>query len=154
MAPVPPNRRGIMEEDPLKLWQHVHGASVHFPVALAVVSALFDLGALALRRDTFRTVGFWCLIAATVVAVPALLSGLAGQLGWFGIEKWEAENLIRHRNLAFVCSGALLVLSVWRIAARDRASTGARVLQILIAVAAATSAGWTGYLGAYVARGY
>lgn len=143
-----------MEEDPLKLWQHVHGASVHFPVALAIVSALFDLGALAFKRDTWRTVGFWCLIAAAVVSIPAVLSGLAGQLGWFGIEKWEAGKLIQHRNLAFVCSGALLVLSAWRIAARDRASVGLRVVQLLIALVGAVAAGWTGYVGAYVARGY
>lgn len=143
-----------MQEDPLKLWQHIHGASVHFPVALAVVSALFDLGALALRRETLRTVGFWCLIVATVVAVPALLSGLAAQLGWFGIEKWEAESLLKHRNLALIASGILLVLSVWRVATRDQAPPAIRAVQALIALAAAVFAGWTGFVGAYVARGY
>ena len=45
-----------MEEDPLKIWQHIHGASVHFPLAMAVaalVARIAPTRILAEHRESF-----------------------------------------------------------------------------------------------------
>ncbi|MFM7321305.1 MAG: DUF2231 domain-containing protein [Armatimonadota bacterium] len=140
--------------DPIPLWQHVHGASVHFPVALVLFAAVLDTGALLFRKDAWRAAAFWALIAGAVVSIPALLSGLSGQLGWFGIEKWDAESLLRHRNVAFFGTGACVALALWRAIARDQAGTGLRVAWVVLLWVAAGLCGWSGFLGGYVARGY
>ena len=143
-----------MNEDPIKLWQHLHGATSHFPIAGMILSFLFDFGATLFRRPTWRHVGFWTLIAAVVAAVPTVLTGLSAQYGWFGIEKWPADHLLIHRNLALFGSGVGLVLAIWRTVRKD-ALKGAEWFVYLALLAVATGLiGFTGYYGAYVARGY
>lgn len=143
-----------MNEDPIKLWQHTHGASVHFPIALIIVAFLFDLGALLFKKDSWRTIGFWCTLIAAGVSVAACLSGLWGQLGWGSVDKWEAESLIKHRNLALIGSGVMLALAIWRLAVRDRLSRGAQWAYVVASLIAVGLIGFTGYVGGYVARGY
>lgn len=154
-------------QDPIKLWQHAHGASVHFALALALVSVAFDWGSIMLRKPEWRTVGFWALFVAVVLSVPALFSGLWGQLGWFHAEKWEAESVLRHRNFALAGTITLLGLLIWRVLTRDfdieltrRPDSGSRTQAkhflpyLLLATLAAGAIGYTGFLGGYVARGY
>lgn len=154
------------QEDPIKLWQHLHGATIHFALALALVSAAFDLGSKLFQKKEWRTVGFWSLVVAVVLSVPAIISGLWGQLGWFGLkddERWQAEHLLAHRNVALIGSAALLLLLLWRTftgdfgisrSTYDRKGQGAYTLYLVLIVLAAGAMGYTGYLGGYVARGY
>ncbi len=151
------------KEDPIALWQHLHGASVHFALALALVSAAFDLGSKLFRKPEWRTVGFWSLVVATVLAIPAVVSGLWGQLGWFKADVWQADQLLKHRNFALGGSLALLALLIWRCAthdfgvgrsSRDRRSTQTYTIYLVVVSLAAIAMGYTGYLGGYVARGY
>lgn len=151
------------QEDPIKLWQHLHGATIHFALALALVSAAFDVGSKLFNKKEWRTVGFWSLIVSVVLAVPAVLSGLWGQLGWFKGEKWEAEHLLSHRNVALGGTALLLGLLIWRVVTadfgssrsmQDRKAQGGYTLYLILVVLAAGAIGYTGYLGGYVARGY
>ena len=151
------------QEDPIKLWQHLHGATIHFALALALVSAAFDLGSKLFGKKEWRTVGFWSLVVAVVLSVPAVLSGLWGQLGWFKADKWEAEHLLSHRNIALLGSGLLLALLVWRVLSadfgssrsmQDRKGQGHYLIYLFLVVLAAATMGYTGFLGGYVARGY
>ena len=151
------------QEDPIALWQHLHGASVHFALALAIVSFLFDLGSKVLRKPEWRTVGFWSLVVAVVLSLPALFSGLWGQLGWFKVEPWPAESILLHRNLAIGGSAGLAVLLLWRGLTRDfgvrtapteRKGDTVYLVYILLSFVTALVIGYTGYLGGYVARGY
>ena len=154
------------QEDPIKLWQHLHGASVHFALALTLVSFVFDLGSKIFGKKEWRMVGFWALVVAVTLALPAIFSGFWGQLGWFRIEKWEAESLLPHRNFALGGSIGIALLLIWRSATRDfGVARAARVelnrkgdrlyLGYLVLMLAATIAiGYTGYLGSYVARTY
>lgn len=157
-----------MEPDPIKIWQHIHGASAHFPIALMSMSFLFDLGGVVLRRPAWRTVGFWCLLVAAVVSVPLILSGFTGQLGWFHQDKWEADKMLVHRNVALAAGVLIFILTAWR-ASRERhhlsgAATpreheigmraGELAAYLVILALSTVAVGYTGWLGAYVARGY
>lgn len=154
------------QEDPIKLWQHLHGASVHFALALAFVSFAFDLGSQVFHKKEWRTVGFWSLVVAVCLAVPAILSGLWGQLGWFKVEKWVTDpiaHLYLHRNVALGGSITLLLLLIWRSATKDfgvsrtgldRKGNQVYLVYILLSFLATLAMGYTGYLGGYVARGY
>lgn len=151
------------QEDPIKLWQHLHGASVHFALALSLVSIAFDLGSKLLGKKEWRTVGFWTLVVATVLSLPSLLSGFWGQLGWFKAESWTADHLIQHRNFGIGGTIALVLLLAWRSATGDfgvghhsqeRKNDKAYLLYLGVALIAAGIMGYTAYMGAYVARGY
>jgi uncharacterized membrane protein len=138
----------LENEDPIKLWQHIHGATAHFPIAMMIVALIFDLGAIIFKRETWRAVGFWCLMVAAIVSIPLVISGLAGANGWFGIEKWD------DRNLALAGSGLAIVLALWRAGRRDRLKGPEWGIFIALLIASVGIIGYTGYLGAYVARGY
>ena len=150
-------------EDPIKLWQHVHGASVHFALALSLVSIAFDLGSKLFGKKEWRTVGFWALVVATLLSLPSLLSGFWGQLGWFKAEPWTADHLLQHRNLGIIGTVVLVVLLAWRSGtgdfgiarhSHDRRKDTQYVLYLLLALVGAGIMGYTAYMGAYVARGY
>jgi uncharacterized membrane protein len=140
--------------DDIKLWQHIHGACTHFPIAGMVLAFLFDYGSMVFRRPNWRTVSFWTLIAAAVVAVPAILSGLTGQLGWFGVTPWPADHLLAHRNAALIGGGAAIVLALWRVLRRDALKGGEWIAYLCLMTLATGVFAYTGFLGGYVVHGY
>lgn len=151
------------QEDPIKLWQHFHGATVHFALALTLVSLVFDLGSKIFGKRDWRTVGFWSQFVAALLSIPAVVSGLWGQLGWFHADKWEADHLLQHRNLALIGTGCLLLLFGWRCLTsdfgisrnrQDRKAGNLYLVYLALMLIAASTIGYTGYLGSYVARGY
>jgi uncharacterized membrane protein len=144
----------LPEEDPIKLWQHIHGASAHFPIALLIVSVLFDIGSSWKKHAGWRTVGFWAIIVAAIVAVPALASGLSAYFGWFGIH-WEGDKImLLHRNIALGAGGTCIALALWRSIRHDDLKGGTWVVYLGLAILSMLGIGYTGYLGAYVAQGY
>ncbi|MBC8136591.1 MAG: DUF2231 domain-containing protein [Fibrella sp.] len=125
------------------------------------MSVAFDLGALFFKKDNWRTVGFWTLVAGTILLVPAVASGLygiyldAGGKATFAAGGYDAERTIRwHRNMSFFATGFLVVPTVWRVVKRDDLANIARVACLLFAFVAMLFIAVTGYNGAYVPRGY
>lgn len=144
-----------MAEDPISLVGHIHGASVHFPIALVISGIGFETAAMVARKAQFRPVAFWCLALASAIALPALFSGLGAQFGWLGASAWDSKSMLTHRNIAFVGTGALLIGFIWRLmTVRKEPSALVRGLQFLLGLISAAAFGYAGYLGAYVARGY
>jgi len=149
------------QQDPIELWQHVHGATVHFALALALTSIAFDIGNVLFKKPEWRSAGFWTLIGATALAAPATFSGFWGMLGWFHTSKWDAIHLLTHRNIALAGAIGLLIVTLLRVATGDfgprfpesqRRSAYYLYLAFMLLVAGAI--GYAGFLGAYVARGY
>src|SRR6201987_5642541 len=87
------------------LWEMMHGGSTHLPIALMLVSAVSDgLGCLIKTdqvRDRFHVAGFIMLIAGTLAAFPAVLSGLM-------LARWEIGGDGHFSGIMF-CFGPLLV---------------------------------------------
>ncbi len=148
-------------EDPLKLWQHLHGATTHFPIALVFMSVAFDMGALLFKKENWRIVGFWTLVACMILIVPAIASGLygiyvdTGGKANFAAGGYNAVRTIQwHRNMSFFATGFLLIPTIWRVAKRDQLATDARVVCLCFVFLAMLFIAVAGYNGAYVPRGY
>lgn len=110
----------------------IHPALVHFPVALWSVTWAWDaLGAYTGSEVWWQT-GFWCLVAGTIMAVPA---AIAGVMEFVALEKAHpAEGIaMRHMLLmgtafavyvaALAVRGGPLVPEGWRLYAALSLST-------------------------------
>jgi uncharacterized membrane protein len=123
------------------VWNKLHGATTHFPIALVMASLLFDLiGCLVpddphkTRRAGFHAAGFYTLTLAALGAVGAVISGLlitAGKL-------WGHGAVARHHAFVWPAFGLLLALAVWRLAAGNR--TSGRVFKAYLIISMITCA--------------
>ena len=132
------------------LWAKMHGGTTHFPIALVIVSLLFDLaGSFVLdspdksRRAGFLAAGFYTLILGALGSLGAVLSGLVISHG----QLWGRGNLARHHTFLWPAFGLLIALAIWRLLVGNRASQ--RGLRIYLAVSMITAAlmGAAGYWG-------
>lgn len=152
----------LKDQDTFTFWQHLHGGSTHFPIALLFVAALFDFGSSIFKQTHWRTVGFWCLMLSAAAGVVACASGLAGGNGWFGVQ-WDGRgmtdgeanirSLANHRMVALISTGIILVLALWRSVRRDKlekAEWGTYLVALTVGVIGILTAG---LLGAYVSKG-
>src|SRR4051812_38108426 len=116
--------------DPV-IWPKVHGAAVHFPLALALGSGMFDAAAFALgsrpvARD-LQSAGFWMIVLGALGSIPAVVSGLfltkGGLLG---------HGALRMHHLFVWPAFALLIgLAAWRVWTRPRAGGGMSAAYLL-----------------------
>src|SRR5882672_4867572 len=128
-------------------WAKAHGAAVHFPLALALGSGLFDLAGFALGerppgRD-LHAAGYWMVVLGALGSGPAVVSGLfmtkGGLLG---------HGALRMHHLFVWPAFALLVaLATWRVCTGQHATRRmAAGYLVVVGVAAAlmTAAGYWG----------
>lgn len=90
-----------------------HPVAVHFPIALVMTATLLLLAAKLRPANTLLPAS-----ARLLLAFAALTALLAVGLGWHAfltVEHDAAGHLLmlRHRNWAQACSGALLLLALW-----------------------------------------
>ena len=126
-------------------WDHVHGAAVHFPLALAVGSGALDAAAFALgTRPAARQLhaaGYWMVLLGAAGSVPAVVSGLfltKGSLLGHGA-------LRLHHLFVWPAFALLTAQAVWRL--RTGAEAPRRIFAVYLAVAGATA-------GLLMAAGY
>jgi uncharacterized membrane protein len=96
------------------LWAKAHGATTHFPFALALCSALFDAAAFVLvGRPIVRELhaaGYWTILLGALSSVPAVVSGLVMTRG-----SLLGHGALRMHHLFAWPAFALLVgLATWR----------------------------------------
>ena len=108
------------------LWAKAHGATTHFPLALALCSVACDVVGFALERRPIgrelRAVGYWTMILGTLGTGPAVLSGLLMTKGTL-----LGHDALRLHHLFVWPAFALLVgLGTWR-ALQGRTATPRRV---------------------------
>jgi uncharacterized membrane protein len=126
-----------------------HVALVHFPIALIVAGAAFDLLSLRKQNLALLRAAYYTVIAAAIAAVPTVATGiLAWQLQFEG--KAPRGNLKLHISLALVSS--VLIWCVCGLHVRDQRDPRAHSPRIRFAVEIVTVALTllTGHVGGFV----
>lgn len=105
------------------VWSKLHGASVHFPIALTMAAALFDgLGFVwprsSPRKAQFHAAGYFTIILGALGTFPAVLSGLLMTKG----EVLGHDALLFHHLFVWPAFAGLIGLGVWRLLVDDQAS--------------------------------
>ena len=114
-------------------WPRLHAALNDLPTALLLVAVLFDLAALATKRDKFRLVSFWTLVVGAIGGAAAVISGLQAEEH---IEHGEAVHRVMetHEKLALITLGVFGILALWRIVRERRMGGGERILVLLLSL--------------------
>lgn len=117
-------------------WPRLHAALNDLPTALLVTAALFELLALATRREAFRQVSFWTLIIGALGGAAAVLSGLQAEEH---IAHGDAVHRVMetHELLAFVTLGTFGLLAAWRLMRERRMGPAERALALATTLAGA-----------------
>jgi uncharacterized membrane protein len=128
-------------------WARAHGGATHFPIALLMVSVVFDVAGFwwrdEARRREFTSVGFYSLVIAAAAAPVAVVSGTALSKGIL----LGTGLLALHHYFIWPAFGLLIGLAVWRLVVRERASRRARGCYLALAsltLAAMMTAGYWG----------
>src|SRR5919106_1828713 len=117
-------------------WPRLHAALNDLPAALLLVAALFELLALATRKDSFRQVSFWTLIVGAIGGAAAVLSGLQAEET---IAHGDAVHRVMetHELLGFITLAIFGVLALWRIWREKRMGTTERALALALSLGGA-----------------
>jgi len=117
-------------------WPRLHAALNDLPAALLLVAALFELLALATRKESFRQASFWTLIVGAIGGAAAVLSGLQAEEN---IAHGDAVHRVMktHELLGFITLAIFGVLAVWRIWRERRMGTTERALALALSLGGA-----------------
>lgn len=117
-------------------WPRLHAALNDLPSALLLIAALFELLALATKRDSFRQVSFWTLMVGAVGGVAAVISGLQAE---GNIAHGDAVHRVMetHELLGFITLGVFGVLAAWRIWREQKMGAAERALALAVALGGA-----------------
>jgi uncharacterized membrane protein len=125
----------------------MHGGATHFPIALIMVSVVFDVAGFwwpdEPRRREFCSVGFYSLLIAAAASPVAVTSGIALSKGIL----LGTGMLALHHYFIWPAFGLLIGLAVWRLVMRERGSRRARGYYLALAsltLVAVMSAGYWG----------
>jgi len=97
----------------------IHPIVVHFVIALAVISVVFDLIAVVARRPNLLEVSFWNLLFATAAIFVAIIFG---QVEAGLADPYGGSRLILnlHSTLGWCLAAILSLLTGWRYVLRNR----------------------------------
>jgi len=97
----------------------IHPIVVHFVIAMAVISVVFDLIGVLTRRANLFEVSFWNLLFATAAIFVAIIFGQveAGLAAPFGGSR---AILDLHTTIGWSLAGVLSLLTGWRYVLRSR----------------------------------
>jgi uncharacterized membrane protein len=114
-------------------WPRLHAALNDLPTALLLVAVLFDVTALATRREGLRLVSFWTLVLGAVGGALAVISGLQAEEH---IEHGEAVHRVMetHEQFALITLGVFAVLALWRIVRERRMGQVERLLVLVLSL--------------------
>ncbi|MDB4793668.1 hypothetical protein OAG63_01395 [Methylacidiphilales bacterium] len=130
------------------LWPKLHGASVHFPIALAMAAALFDgLGFVwpksSSRQAQLHAAGYFTIILGALGTFPAVLSGLFMTRG----EVMGHGALLFHHLFVWPAFAGLVGLGVWRALMGDKISSKSFAVYLVVLFATAGLMAGAGYWG-------
>ncbi len=104
------------------IWAQVHGATVHFPIALSFFSVACDTLGWALwsrpSGNYLRASGALGIIGAALGTIPVVISGLYLTHG----NVWGTGSLRMHHLFVWPSVGLLVTAMTWRVLAGRRFS--------------------------------
>src|ERR1700722_18975228 len=135
-------------------WAKMHGATVHFPIALILCSGTLDALGLffpvpAIRRG-LHAAGYWTVILGAAGTVPAVVSGLVMSKGVM----LGHDTLRLHHRFAWPAFTLIVGLATWRALAGDFAARRAPAGYLVAAGLAAILVMATGYYGGEMVLGH
>ena len=105
----------------------VHGATVHFPIALVLCAGALDTAGFLLRgrpiQRGLHAAGYWTTILGAMGTVPAVVSGLVMTKGVM----LGHDSLRMHHLFVWPAFALIVGLATWRMLGREFASTKATV---------------------------
>jgi uncharacterized membrane protein len=122
----------------------LHPAVIHFPIALVVVSLLFDLLGRWLNKESLRGAAFWCLLGALLGGAAAAASG------YFDYSRAALGDTSRyvqfHMYIGWVLVACVIVLTIWRwrIFARTTTTPTVYLIAALLVAGLTLFQGWYG----------
>ena len=126
----------------------MHGASVHFPIALAMAAALFDgvgwiLPQSSPRKAEFHAAGYFTIILGALGTFPAVLSGLFMTKG----DVMGHGALLFHHLFVWPAFATLVGLGVWRVLVGKEASPRGFGIYLIVQLLTAGLMAGAGYWG-------
>ena len=97
----------------------IHPIVVHFVIAMALITVVFDVIGVLTRKKNLFEVSFWNLIVATVAIFVAIIFGQveAGLANPYGASR---DILNYHSTIGWSLAGVLALLTGWRYVARQK----------------------------------
>ena len=127
-------------------WTRTHALLTAFPVALLSVAVLFDLAAMALKKDSLRRTAFALLLVGTLGAAAAVLAGRQAEENV--AHGGPAHELMEHHEkLAYITLGTFALVAVWRLARERKMGGGERLAALLVGLGGLLSLAYTGHHG-------
>jgi uncharacterized membrane protein len=127
-------------------WPRTHALLTAFPVALLSMAVLFEILAVALKREGLRRTGFALLLVGTLGAGAAVLAGRQAE------EHVEHggpahELMEHHEKLAYITLGTFAVAALWRLLRERKMGGGERLAVLLVSLGGLLSLTYTGHHG-------
>jgi uncharacterized membrane protein len=128
-------------------WSRAHGGATHFPIALILGAALFDLLAFFLPRSTrrrdFSAIGYWLVILGALGSFGAVFTGLA-------LTHWTIAGtglILRHHLFVWPAFALIVGAATWRFVVGKQPSRRGFALYLCAMVLACTLIGAAGFFG-------
>ena len=135
-------------------WARLHGALIHFPVALPVFAAGCDTAALGCwSRPTaarLQSAGGYALYLAALGSVPAVVSGLVLTRG----DMLGHDALRRHHLLVWPAWTLLIALAVWRALRREEPTRAGHAVGVAFGWLLVALMGGAGHWGGLLAQSF
>jgi uncharacterized membrane protein len=126
-----------------------HVVLIHFPVALFIAGVTFDFLAQWTKRQFLAAAAYCNLLAAAVVTVPVLITGV---LAW----QWQLEGqrlkgiLLMHLVLGCVSTAMIWAVSLVHLRAKRRPGAVLPVYRFALEVIGVVLVTFTGHLGGFL----
>ena len=127
------------------LFNHIHGAITHFPIALLFVSVGMDY--FASKRPGLCSGAWLLLILGTLGTVAATITGLVAHLAYED-DSFLLSAIDRHQYLGFATTALFAGLTAWRWRSMRRGGdAGGTRAYLAVAFVGLLVLGITGFLG-------
>ena len=126
-----------------------HVVIIHFPIALFMISVLFDVIALWKKSSALVEAAYYNLLAAAISTLPAVATGL---LAWqLRLEGKALRGTLRFHMLLALLASAMIWVVLW-LRFRERREPGSGMPRSHLALEFATVAivALTGHLGGFL----